>query len=154
MAKEWKSGLDESPLGDARLWTDSGTTPVYMLRLGWREYHFTRGEILLSLFVGLFAGLIFAAAQAGYLKLPERRALLVEYQAPEPRLLGSTESTRPEAGDPDMHFIDARGRPVSRPVSHAEKPTPVPASEAAPAAPATEARPEPESAVADPEPVV
>lgn len=154
MAKEWKSGLDQSPLGDARLWIDAEATPIYSLRLGWREYHFTRGEILLTLFVGLFAGLIFAAAQAGYLKLPDRRPSLVPYQAPEPRLLGSTEATRPEAGDPDMHFVDARGRPGSRPVTHAEKPATAPTAEPASTPPAAEVRPDPGSAVTDPEPVV
>lgn len=153
MAKEWKSGLDQSPLGDARLWVDAETTPVYSLRLGWREYHFTRGEILLTLFIGLFAGTIFAAAQAGYLKLPDRRAPLVHYQAPEPRLLGSTEATRPEAGDPDRHFVDARGRAVNRPASHAELPVPAPAAEPTPS-PSAEARPNPGSAVTDPEPVL
>lgn len=153
MAKEWKSGLDQSPLGDARLWIDAEATPVYSLRLGWREYHFTRGEILLTLFVGLFGGLIFAAAQAGYLKLPDRRPLLVHYQTPEPRLLGSTEATRPEAGNPDTHFVDARGRPVRRPVSHAETPVPAAAAEPAPTPPAAEVRPDPGSAVTEPEPV-
>lgn len=123
MAKEWKTGYERSVIGDARLWgtEEASSTRVYYLRIGWREYRFTRGELLLSLLAGLFAGLVYAAAQAGYLHLPDNRPDLGYYQPPKPRLLGSTEPTRPEAGDPDMHFVDARGRGVSRPVVHRQQ---------------------------------
>ena len=110
--KEWKSGPDSGFGGDGYLWGNPGGTSarVYCLRLGSREFYITRGEIILTIIVGIFGGLIFAAGDAGYLKLPEGRTRLGHYEPPAPRLLGSTEHTRPEAGNPNGHFVDGGGR--------------------------------------------
>ena len=161
MAKEWKSGFESSPLGDARLWSDSvgGTPTVYCLRIGWREYYFTRGEVILTLIVGLFAGFIYAAAQAGYLRFPDHSPEIGVYEPPAPVLLGSTESTRPEAGDPDVHFVDARGRAAQRPATNRESAAPAsgqePATAVAPPSSSLPADPLPAATgTADPVPVV
>ena len=133
MAKDWKPGLHEGFGRDSRLWDIEGavsTVHLYRLRIGWREIYISRGEILLVLFVGMFAGFLFAAGQAGYLRLPDRTPALAPYDAPEPRLLGSTEATVPEAGDPDYHFVNRRGRLVA--------PRPRPAEPVEIAAPAAE----------------
>ena len=131
--KNWKPGIAET--GYARVGINERLTePVYYsFHIGSREFSFARGELLLTIFGGLFTGLIIAGIDMGYIRMPKPyQPALEHYDAPKPRLLGSTERTRPEAGNPDRHFVNERGRAV--PAADAE-PAPVAPAAAAAAAP-------------------
>lgn len=133
--KHWKPGITETGYAQMAI-NDRLAEPVYhTFYIGSYEISFARGELILTVFGGLFAGLLIAGIDMGYIRWPKPyQPALQHYEAPKPRLLGSTERTRPEAGNPDRHFVNERGRPVTPPVVEAE-PAPVPASAAAAAAP-------------------
>ncbi len=130
--KHWKPGIQETGYARAGI-QDRLTEPVYYhFYIGSHEISFARGELLLTIFGGLFAGLFVAGIDMGYIRWPERyQPPLEHYDAPKPRLLGSTEPTKPEAGNPDSHFVNERGRPVAQPVPSAEPAQVAPAAAAA-----------------------
>lgn len=136
MAKDWKPDVTESLSADGRLGElrdrDNQAT-YYYFRIGWREFRISRGEIGFMLIGGLVLGLIIAGMQTGYVRMPRSSGpALAPYDAPVERLLGSTEATRPGAGDPERNFLEGPGGPLARKDSAVEP-------EAAAAEPPTEA---------------
>lgn len=120
--KDWKPGLGEQ--GATSLWygSTSGDSPIlYTFRIAGRDIDVTRGEIVATCIAGLMAGLFVAGVQTGIIHRPRPyQPELVHYDAPKPRLLGSTERTRPVDPMASRHFAsDSRvSPPRSVPVHH------------------------------------
>jgi len=120
--KDWKPGLGEQSATSLWYGNASGGSPViYTVRLAGRDIEITRGEIVATCIAGLFAGLFTAGVQTGIIHRPRPyQPELVHYDAPKPRLLGSTERTRPVDPMANRHVLGDSGAPAFRsaPVHH------------------------------------
>jgi hypothetical protein len=104
--KDWKPGLGEQSATSLWYGDVTGASPViYTVRLAGRDIEITRGEIVATCLAGLLAGLFTAGVQTGLIHRPRPyQPALVHYDAPKPRLLGSTERTRPVDPMSNRHF--------------------------------------------------
>jgi len=127
---DWKPDFMERGSSATSLWYGngrSGDATFYRLHIGTHEIYVSRGEIVATCMAGLFAGLFYAGVQTGLIHRPRPyQPPLVHYDAPKPKLLGSTENVRPADPMPRRHFVDYSGYDV-----HHVSPAPSQATSAA-----------------------